>query len=253
MPAWIENLVHVLESENIQIAHVLVTHWHGDHTGGIAQLVELYPQLRNLIYKNSPDPGQNDIRDGEVFSVEGATIRALLTPGHSEDHMCFALEEEDALFTGDNILGHGFPVVEDLGVFMTSLKKIQTRNCSKGYPAHGIVIEDLRAKIASYIGRYLRRERQVVAVLKQRLARAKINHDEEVCPSELRKGLTVAELVQQLYGDVSQEIIETALQPSLDETLRKLANDRKVGFELERTAAARRPMQHCKRWFVLVS
>ena len=67
---------------------------------------------------------QKAIADGQVFRVEGATVRAPFTPGHAHDHMCFELEEENALFTGDNVLGHGQSVFEDLGLFTKSLENM---------------------------------------------------------------------------------------------------------------------------------
>lgn len=249
VPIWLENLAQVLETNGLEISHVLLTHWHGDHTGGVPQLIERYPALTTSIYKHTPDKGQRPIYDGQVFSVEGATIRALLTPGHSIDHMCFVLEEENALFTGDNVLGHGFTVVEDLGVFMASLEKMRARNCAKGYPAHGVVIDDLPTKISLYAGRYLRRERQVVATLKRHRSTTQKGNGSGGFGGRSRLGsLTVKELVSQLYGNVSDEISEAALQPSIDETLAKLAEDGKVGFELDLAAWSHFP---CKRWFVL--
>lgn len=58
-----------------------------------------------MIHKSQPDAeGQLDIEDGQIFQVEGATLRAYCTPGHTKDHMVFRLCEEDALFTGDSML-----------------------------------------------------------------------------------------------------------------------------------------------------
>ena len=78
----------------------LLTHWHPDHVGGISDLKRLCPQV--IIHKNEPEHGQEVIEDGQVFSVEGATLKACHTPGHAFDHMAFVLEEEDAFFTGDS-------------------------------------------------------------------------------------------------------------------------------------------------------
>ena len=55
------------------------------------------------MHKHMPDDGQVDIQDGQVFAVEGATLRAFHSPGHTADHMCFVFEEEDAIFTGDSM------------------------------------------------------------------------------------------------------------------------------------------------------
>ena len=78
----------------------LLTHWHVDHVGGITDLKHLCPQV--IVHKREPEEGEEDIGDGQVFSVEGATLRACHTPGHAFDHMAFVLEEEDALITGDS-------------------------------------------------------------------------------------------------------------------------------------------------------
>lgn len=240
----------MLEAEAVEISHVLLTHWHGDHTGGVSQLLSQYPHLITSIYKNHPDKGQQPIEDNQVFSVDGATVRALFTPGHAIDHMCFILEEENALFTGDNVLGHGFTVVEDLGTFMSSLDIMQERRCSIGFPAHGIVIGDLPGRIALYRGRYMRRERQVVVILRRLLTMAQRQAalDEDLQMGSKLKSVTVSELVREIYGDVSDEISVMALQPSLNETLQKLAEDGKVGFSLE---LEKRTGSPCKRWFLL--
>lgn len=241
----------MLEAEDVEISHVLLTHWHGDHTGGVPQLLSQFPHLITSIYKSHPDEGQQPIEDKQVFAVSGATVRALFTPGHAIDHMCFILEEENALFTGDNVLGHGFTVVEDLGVFMASLDTMQERRYSTGFPAHGHVIKDLPGKIALYKGRYLRRERQVVVVLKRLLTKAQVQvqggvrRDNMHVDTKLRS-VTVPELVREIYGDVSEEISVMALQPSINETLQKLAEDGTVGFFLDL-----RNRSPCKCWFLL--
>jgi hypothetical protein len=66
----------------------------------LPDLLKICPNAQ--IFKNDPDDGQSDITEGQVFSVEGATLTALHTPGHTVDHMVFMLEEEGAMFTGDS-------------------------------------------------------------------------------------------------------------------------------------------------------
>lgn len=122
--------------------------WHGDHTGGIPDLIHLYPSLSSSIYKHTPSQTQQPITDGQVFRVEGATIRAVHTPGHLHDHMCFVLEEEQAMFTGDAVLGHGTAAVEHLRTWMDTLRTcshttasratwptvLSSRTCEPRYP-----------------------------------------------------------------------------------------------------------------------
>lgn len=205
---------------NISLSHVLLTHWHGDHTGGVPSLLRLYPHLSDSIYKNEPDQGQQNITDGQIFFVDGATIRAIHVPGHSEDHMCFILEEEQAMFTGDNVLGHGTSAVEDLGTFMASLEKMAAQNCHIGYSAHGTTITKLPAKISAELDNKWRREKQVMKALGRVRSRGE-------------KSVTVQDLVTEIYGESLDEDTRTlALEPFIDEVLRKLADDCKVAFEM---------------------
>ena len=218
--AWAELLASTLESKGIQLTHVLLTHWHGDHTGGVPDLIRLYPHLTDSIYKNEPEEGQRKITDGQVFQVEGATVRAIHVPGHSEDHMCFILEEEQSMFTGDNILGQGTSAVEDLGTFMASLRKMHAQNCTVGHPAHGTTIDNLPTKMISELGLKLRREWQVM----QALGRVR---------SRGEKSSTVTDLVTAIYGDSLDEgTRKLALEPFINEVLRKLADDGRVAFEV---------------------
>ncbi|KAJ8102422.1 beta-lactamase-like protein [Lipomyces tetrasporus] len=97
IPEWANLISSVLAEQNITLSHVLLTHWHGDHAGGVPDLLRLYPHLNDSIYKHSPSKTQQPIMDGQVFNVEGATVRALHSPGHSHDHMCFVIEEDNAI------------------------------------------------------------------------------------------------------------------------------------------------------------
>ncbi|OBT69833.1 hypothetical protein VE03_00981 [Pseudogymnoascus sp. 23342-1-I1] len=219
-PAWAELIASTFTSMNISLSYVLLTHWHGDHTGGVPSLLRLYPHLTDSIYKNEPDQGQQKITDGQIFLVDGATIRAIHVPGHSEDHMCFILEEEKAMFTGDNILGHGTSAVEDLGTFMASLQKMAIHNCHIGYSAHGATITNLSAKIARELDSKWRREKQVLRALGRVRSRG-------------GKSVTVKDLVTEIYGEsLNEDTRILALEPFIDKVLRKLANDCKVAFEM---------------------
>ncbi|KAL9118957.1 MAG: hypothetical protein Q9187_004489 [Circinaria calcarea] len=236
LPAWAQSIAEVIATEGITISHVLLTHWHGDHTGGVPDLISLAPYLANRIYKHTPDRGQRPIADGQIFSVEGATVKAVFSPGHSVDHMCFTLEEENAMFTGDNVLGQGTTAIEDLGVYMASLQKMQAVGCTLGYPGHGSTIANLKAKLAEYVGQRVRRERQVLMALKKQQERHKL------AGSPGRASVTSRELVGLVHGHGLDEIMSAkVLEPFTDEVLRKLAGDGKVGFELK----VRR-----KKWFI---
>ncbi|CAG8376439.1 unnamed protein product [Penicillium salamii] len=229
-PIWLTTLVEFLEKHHLSISLVLLTHWHIDHTGGLPALLAQYPHLKNAVYKAHPDRGQTSIRDGQIFTTEGATLRALFTPGHSLDHMCFVLEETETMFTGDNVLGHGNSVVvENLGRYMTSLqlmkKSSHIEDIQVGYPGHGAVIEDLPSKLAIYIRHWETRERVVMAAF----TKARGN---------TRSSLTTSEIITHLYGPS----MEAMARPFITQVLSKLSDEGKVSFIL---------MGEEKKWFIV--
>jgi len=162
---WPPLLKKALNDEDLSIDQVILTHWHPDHVGGVNDALELSPEAK--VYKNRPDDGQTNIEDGQIFKTEGATLKAFHCPGHAVDHMAFVLEEEDAMFTGDNVLGHGTAVFEDLAAYMDSLERMQHQFSGRAYPAHGAVIEDGKGKVREYISHRKKREEEILAVLKQ--------------------------------------------------------------------------------------
>jgi glyoxylase-like metal-dependent hydrolase (beta-lactamase superfamily II) len=109
------------------------------------------------------------IDHGDVVETEGARLRAVFTPGHAPDHLCYVLEEERNLFSGDNVLGVGTTVIPggsgDLGDYMASLDRILGETPRQIYPAHGPRIGDGVGKVREYIAHRRAREEQIVAAL----------------------------------------------------------------------------------------
>ncbi|KAI2603153.1 metallo-beta-lactamase superfamily protein [Hypoxylon fragiforme] len=231
--AWSKNIIKFITENHLKIAYVLLTHWHGDHTGGIPDLIAHDPALADRIYKHMPDPGQQPIADLQDFKVQGATVRAVHTPGHAVDHMCFLLDEENALLTGDNVLGHGFSVEEDLGGYLRSLHRMRALGCAVGYPAHGAAIGNLPAKMDQYIRHKEDRERQILQVLRSLGVQKK--------GAKGRHSVPIDTLIELLHGDLPRSMVKAALEPFISQVLWKLAEDRKVGFELKRGR---------RQWFV---
>ncbi|CAI0649371.1 Lactamase-like protein nscB [Colletotrichum fructicola] len=196
LPSWIAAVKSTLEQEKATIETVLITHWHRDHQGGIQQLLELSPNSK--IFKNQPEEGQSDMADGQKFAVDGVSLTAVFTPGHTADHMAFVLEEEDAMFTADNVLGQGTAVFEDLATYLNSLEKMRHLFKGRAYPGHGPVIDNGPSKIMEYINHRKTREEQVIRTL-----RSKRNVGSDGGPSD---AWTPMELVKVIYRDVPEEL-----------------------------------------------
>ncbi|KGO47989.1 hypothetical protein PEX1_062120 [Penicillium expansum] len=200
-PAWAANLQSVLSEEKATVHQALLTHWHPDHVSGLPDLLKLCPDAQ--IFKHQPDSAQTDIQEGQVFSVEGATLTAFHTPGHTVDHMVFMLEEENAMFTGDNVLGHGTSVFESLKTYLNSLHRMRDRVSSgRGYPGHGAVIENAGARITEYIKHRQQREDEVLRVLQF----GKLDVAASESSPERKQAWTPIELVKRIYSDVPESL-----------------------------------------------
>ncbi|KAK2024813.1 metallo-beta-lactamase superfamily protein [Colletotrichum zoysiae] len=196
VPSWITAIKSVLEQEQASVETVLITHWHRDHQGGIQHLLELSPNSK--VFKNQPDDGQSDISDGQKFAVDGASLTAVFTPGHTVDHMAFVLEEEDAMFTADNVLGQGTAVFEDLATYLDSLEKMRHLFKGRAYPGHGPTIDDGPSKILEYINHRKAREEQVIRTL------GTTRQGEDI--EGPANAWTPMELVKVIYHDVPEEL-----------------------------------------------
>nr|WP_305957822.1 MBL fold metallo-hydrolase [Aurantiacibacter sp. 219JJ12-13]MDP5261208.1 MBL fold metallo-hydrolase [Aurantiacibacter sp. 219JJ12-13] len=111
------------------------------------------------------------MEDGEAMTGPGWTLRAIATPGHTSNHLCFALEESGALFTGDHVMGWSTSVVVppdgDMADYMASLARLHEREDRIYYPAHGPAVEKPRQLVRGMIGHRRQRERQITRLLSE--------------------------------------------------------------------------------------
>lgn len=159
-----------------EIQEIVLTHGHPDHVGGVRQVLERFGEMP--VHKMpwpevdaKLDLPLRALAEGQTLTTEGARLRALHTPGHAPDHLCFLLDEEGALFSGDNVLGVGTTVIPlgsgDLGQYMASLEKMRAASPGRIYPAHGPCIEDGVGKLQEYIEHRKQREVEILRVLEK--------------------------------------------------------------------------------------
>lgn len=166
-----------------KLCAIMCTHTHRDHspaakplaqsTGapivGCAPLVleDSGPRIDASFDKSyAPD---RVLEDGEQMTGPGWTLTAIATPGHTSNHLCYALEESGALFTGDHVMGWSTSVVVppdgDMGDYMRSLDRLYRREDRVYYSAHGAPIEKPRQLVRGMMGHRRQRENQILRLL----------------------------------------------------------------------------------------
>ncbi len=126
-------------------------------------------QWREDAAKATPDVR---VADGDVLHVGALHLRCLHTPGHTAGHLCIFLEEERALFAGDNVLGVGTAAISppphgDMAEYIRSLHKMQALDAALLLPGHGPVVREPNRKIQELIDHRRQREDQIVALIAQ--------------------------------------------------------------------------------------
>jgi len=173
---WIKGLQGVLQEEKCRVGRLLLTHWHNDHVGGAKEVVEMSESPVEVLKwprREAKEPNALDgiavvkLEDAVEVGVEGARLTVLHTPGHTSDHVVLHLKEENAVFTGDCILGEGTAVFESLHQYMKSLEVILALKPSRLYPGHGPVVDDPVPKIEFYINHRNEREQQILSQISQ--------------------------------------------------------------------------------------
>ena len=180
-PAHIEAIIAAIAGR--RVLAIMCTHTHRDHSPAAAPLAALSGApivgcAPLVLASNLPradeafDPTYAPDRvlmDGEGMRGTGWTLTAVATPGHTSNHLCYALEESGALFTGDHVMGWSTSVVippdGDMGDYLASLDKLMARDDVRYHSAHGAAIEKPRQLVRGMIGHRRQREAQILRLL----------------------------------------------------------------------------------------
>ncbi len=174
--AHVEALLYALKGETV--THILVTHTHRDHSPAVRLLqpetdAKTYGYGRHGGDKNLPRVESADfdfmpdvlLKDGDLVQGRDWTVEAVHTPGHTSNHLCFALKEEDTLFSGDHVMGWSTTVVSppdgDMGAYIKSLEKLLARDDGTLLPTHGSAIEDPKTYMTALLAHRMKRVEQV--------------------------------------------------------------------------------------------
>ncbi|NEC53792.1 MBL fold metallo-hydrolase [Actinospica acidiphila] len=164
----LRHVVGTAEQAGKRVALTLLTHGHPDHAEGAARFAELTgTEVRAL------DPalrlGDEGLAAGDVVTVGGLELRVVPAPGHTADSLCFHLPADQAVLTGDTVLGRGTTVVAHpdgrLGDYLDTLRRLRSLTVDDGVhtvlPGHGPVLDDAQGAVEYYLAHRAHRLAQV--------------------------------------------------------------------------------------------
>jgi glyoxylase-like metal-dependent hydrolase (beta-lactamase superfamily II) len=189
LKAHLDAIVAALRGETV--THIVVTHTHLDHSPLARPLQKICGapiygfgphgagryEADAKVEEGGDTEFAPDIRvaDGDAIAGEGWSLAAVHTPGHTSNHLCFALREEKALFSGDHVMGWSTSVISppdgDMRAYKASLKRLIDRDDTIYWPTHGGPIREPQAFVAKFIAHREERERQILACLGNGVAR----------------------------------------------------------------------------------
>jgi glyoxylase-like metal-dependent hydrolase (beta-lactamase superfamily II) len=185
-PAHLDALLRGIAERPVRA--ILVTHHHRDHSPATRPLARATgaPIVGAAPTHRGADDGRADaafdadylpdrvLEDSESVGGEGWMLTALATPGHTSNHLCFALSAEDgpetaALFSGDHVMGWSTSVVSppdgDMGEYMRSLERVLARDDRVYYPAHGEAVDKPQRLVRGMLGHRRQREGQILRLV----------------------------------------------------------------------------------------
>jgi glyoxylase-like metal-dependent hydrolase (beta-lactamase superfamily II) len=207
----------MLEAAAGRLKWILCTHTHLDHSPG-AKALKAATGAELLGFGSVPDDGRQDrgfapdraLLDGDAVDCGDFRLRAVHTPGHASNHLCYLLEGERWLFTGDHVMQGSTVVISppdgDMIAYLHSLEKLLALDLAALVPGHGRVIDKPHDEVRRLVSHRLKREKKVVDAFSK------------------KNPATIDELLPLVYDDVPQAIHAVARR-SLHAHLIKLRED----------------------------
>ena len=174
-PAEPSHIAAILDCVGENLKFIACTHTHPDHSPGAALLAEATGA--ELIGRVTEDDRHQDLtfqpaaqmEDGDCISGAGWTLRAIRTPGHVDNHVCFLLEEEGMVFAGDHIMNGSTVVIVppggNMADYIASLRRLLDYDVKVVAPGHGELIPDCRGEVEKLVRHRLMREAKVASAL----------------------------------------------------------------------------------------
>jgi glyoxylase-like metal-dependent hydrolase (beta-lactamase superfamily II) len=183
-----EHLDRIAAAGAGRIRWILVTHTHPDHSPGAAGLKARTGATVLGFDERDGFVPDDTLGDGDAVEGTGFKLTALHTPGHASNHLCYHLESERLLFSGDHIMSGSTVVIAppdgDMRAYLDALVRLRSVEMSGVAPGHGEFIQDGHAKVEEYLAHRAARERAIAAALLS------------------RRTATIEELVEDVYIDV---------------------------------------------------
>jgi len=182
LPEHVDALVAAIAGR--PVAAIMCTHTHRDHSPAArplaqrtgASIIGCAPLALETVGPRADASFDGDyapdrvMDDGELLEIDGETVAAVATPGHTSNHLCFSYR--GALFSGDHVMGWSTTVVVppdgDMAAYMASLDKLRRRDDRIYYPAHGPAVTNPQQYVRHLVGHRMQREKQILTLVRER-------------------------------------------------------------------------------------
>ncbi len=207
-PAHLDALTGVIAGR--PVVAILITHHHRDHSPASRPLARLTgaPIVGAAPFAADYQGGQSDaafdrdyapdrvLAEGEGVRGDGWTLNAIATPGHTSNHLAFALPETRALFSGDHVMGWSTSIVSppdgDMSAYMASLEKLMERDDRVYYPGHGEAVDNPQRLVRGMLGHRKQHEGQILRLL------------------AAEEGMPIAAMTARMYVGLNPKLIPAA-------------------------------------------